>query len=261
MRNAFVAGNWKMHGSRASVSELLDALISGVPRSQDLDIAIFPPFVYLPQVANRLQACVGIRLGAQTVSEYESGAFTGEVSAHMLQDVGCDYVLVGHSERRQYGGESNQKVAQKFSAALAQNLKPILCIGETLEEYEANQTQSILKNQLDAVLSLPDGIHLLKHADALIAYEPVWAIGTGRTAMPELAQSVHSTIRAYLASFDSSIAESVRLLYGGSVKKNNAGDLLKMPDIDGVLVGGASLDASEFIEICKQALGEKACNS
>lgn len=248
-----------MHGSRDSTENWLDKFISAMPETFDIDMAIFPPFVFLDQIARRLASVPAIRWGAQTMNEHASGAFTGEISPMMLQDFGCDYVLVGHSERRQHYHESSALIAKKFVSAQKQHLKPILCVGETREHYLSHQTKAILQSQLDAILNLPTGIQLFK--DALIAYEPIWAIGTGDTATPELAQSMHHHIRHYLASFDPKIAESARILYGGSVKKSNAADLLLMPDIDGLLVGGASLDVDEFIAICQQASEEKTCNS
>jgi triosephosphate isomerase len=208
-----------------------------------------PPFVYLQEVG-RLLKDTDVSLGAQSVCAEPQGAFTGEVSAAMLKDVGCRYVLVGHSERRQIYGESDALVARKFLAAQSQALVPVLCVGETLEEREAERTLQVVSRQLEAVLSV-SGVAALKLA--VIAYEPVWAIGTGRTASPEQAQEVHAMIRGKVAALDATIGGSVRILYGGSVKASNARELFAMPDIDGGLVGGASLNADEFARICAAA--------
>lgn len=249
MRRAIVVGNWKMHGSRAENSQLLDALLSALPAPRAIDCVVCPPAVYLADIARALRDSP-VKLGAQNVSAESQGAFTGEVSAAMLKDVGCEYVLVGHSERRHLYGESDALVARKVSAALACGLTPIVCVGEQLAEREANQTHAIIGRQLDAVVEL-SGVGPVSRM--LWAYEPVWAIGTGRTASPEQAQDAHEFIRRRLSAKDDKIAGSVRILYGGSVKASNAADLFKMPDIDGGLIGGASLKSSEFLAIVAAA--------
>ncbi len=249
MRQPLVAGNWKMHGSRAENASLVSALLDLVQPGKRAEILLCPPFPYLLETG-RLLKDSGVALGAQSVCAEAQGAFTGEVSAAMLKDVGCTYVLVGHSERRQLFGESDDLVARKFVAAQSQGLIPVLCVGETLDEREGGQTLNVVSRQLEAVLSV-SGVRSL--AKAVIAYEPVWAIGTGRTASSEQAQEVHATIRAKVAGLDATIGGSVRILYGGSVKASNAQELFAMPDIDGGLVGGASLKADEFARICAGA--------
>jgi len=249
MRQPLVAGNWKMHGSRVENASLVSALLDLVQPEKRAEIMVCPPFPYLLETG-RLLKDSGIALGAQSVCAEAQGAFTGEVSAAMLKDAGCAYVLVGHSERRQLYGESDDLVARKFMAAQSHGLVPVLCVGETLEEREGGQTLNVVSRQLEAVLSV-SGVGSL--AKAVIAYEPVWAIGTGRTASSEQAQEVHATIRAKVAGLDATIGGSVRILYGGSVKASNARELFAMPDIDGGLVGGASLKADEFARICAGA--------
>lgn len=249
MRRPLVAGNWKMNGSKASINALLDGIKAGVSGVEKAEVAVCPPFVYLSQVAEALRDAP-IALGAQNVSHESSGAFTGEVSVSMLQDMGCEYVIVGHSERRSYYGEDDQLVAKKFAAVRGSGLKPILCVGETLEEREQNVTEAVVARQLDAVIELVGAVALL---DGVIAYEPVWAIGTGRTATPQQAQDVHAFIRTRIAAVDSAVAQKVRILYGGSVKGSNAEELFGQPDIDGGLIGGASLNAEEFLAICRAA--------
>ncbi|MGL6222459.1 MAG: triose-phosphate isomerase [Steroidobacteraceae bacterium] len=249
MRQPLVAGNWKMHGSRAENAQLVSGLLDLLQPGKRAEIMLCPPFPYLMETA-RLLKDSGVALGAQSVCAEAQGAFTGEVSAAMLKDVGCRYVLVGHSERRQLYAESDNLVARKFVAAQSQGLVPVLCVGETLEEREGDQTTAVVTRQLEAVLAV-SGIQSL--ARAVVAYEPVWAIGTGRTATPEQAQAVHAMIRAKLTDRDATIGGSVRLLYGGSVKASNAQELFAMPDIDGGLVGGASLKADEFARICAGA--------
>jgi len=240
-RKRLVIGNWKMHGDTAFNSELLAGLRAGVADVPHCDVAVCVPFPYLYQVCSLLEGS-GLGWGAQDVSEHEKGAYTGEVAANMLTDFQCQWVLVGHSERRTYHGESDATVASKASAALASGLTPVVCVGETLEQQEAGQTAAIIERQLAMVLALGrDAV-----ARMVIAYEPVWAIGTGRTATPEQAQDVHALIRAKLKAIG---APDVRILYGGSVKASNAASLFAMPDIDGALVGGASLVASEFLSI------------
>ncbi len=249
MRQPLVAGNWKMHGSRAENASLVSGLLDLLQPGKAAEILLCPPFPYLMETG-RLLKDSGVALGAQSVCAESQGAFTGEVSAAMLRDVGCRYVLVGHSERRQLFGERDALVARKFVAAQGQALVPVLCVGETLEEREGDQTASVVSRQLEAVLAVT-GVQAL--ARAVIAYEPVWAIGTGRTASPEQAQEVHAMIRAKVSERDATIGGSVRILYGGSVKASNAQELFAMPDIDGGLVGGASLKADEFARICAGA--------
>lgn len=248
MRQPLVAGNWKMNGSRDSATALLEDVVQGLSPA-NREVVVCPPFVYIAD-ALRLLKGSELGLGAQTVSEEESGAFTGEISAGMLQDFDCDYVIVGHSERRGLFGETNETVARKFMAAARQGLRPILCVGETLEEREKGVTEQVIREQLDAVLEAA-GVHAF--VEAVVAYEPVWAIGTGQTASPEQAQSVHAMIRARVAEADDTIADRLRIIYGGSVKAGNAADLFAKPDIDGGLIGGASLDADSFLSICESA--------
>jgi triosephosphate isomerase len=249
MRKPLVAGNWKMHGSRADNARLLRGLLDLLGPETRAEVMVCPPFVYLWET-ERLLKDTDVGLGAQTLCAEAQGAFTGEVSGAMLRDVGCRYVLVGHSERRQLFGEADALVARKFVAAQAHGLVPVLCVGETLEEREAGRTGEVVERQLAAVLAV-SGIGAFAHA--VVAYEPVWAIGTGRTASPEQAQEVHASIRARLAALDATLAASVRILYGGSVKASNARELFAMADIDGGLVGGASLKAEEFAQICAAA--------
>jgi triosephosphate isomerase (TIM) len=246
MRRPLIAGNWKMHGSRAENAELIEALLLGLPAQTPVEIAVCPPFVYLWEAARLLKSS-SIALGAQSVCAEAVGAFTGEVSASMLKDIGCRYVIVGHSERRAIYKEDDALVARKFLAAQSQGLIPILCVGETLEERERSQTMQVVSRQLTAVLDLA-GAPALRNA--VVAYEPVWAIGTGKNATPAQAQEVHAHIRAAIAGRDAKIAADVRILYGGSVKAANAHELFAMPDVDGGLVGGASLKADEFLKIC-----------
>jgi triosephosphate isomerase (TIM) len=238
-RTRLVAGNWKMNGSRASNSALLDALLDALERERGAEVAVFPPYPYLEQVAQRL-AGTPIAWGAQNVSEHAPGAYTGEVSAAMLREMGCRYVIVGHSERRQLLGETDAQVAAKFAAAQSEGLTPILCVGESLQEREAGETKQVVGRQLDAVLNRT------AFGSAVLAYEPVWAIGTGRNATPEQAQEVHAFLRRRCS-------RETRILYGGSVKAQNAAAMFAMPDVDGGLVGGASLAAEEFIEIVRAA--------
>lgn len=249
MRKYLVAGNWKMHGHSAENAALLDGILSGVPSSDAVQLLVCPPFPYLSGVAARL-AGSSVALGAQNVSEHDAGAFTGETAASMLKDVGCRYAIVGHSERRTLMGESSELVAAKFAAALSEGLIPILCVGETLEEREAGKTTAVIDQQLGAVL---DRAGVAAFAAAVIAYEPVWAIGTGMTASPEQAQDVHAHIRGVLESHDTAIAAGVQILYGGSVKGDNAAGLFEKPDIDGGLIGGASLKAHDFLAIADAA--------
>ena len=238
-----------MNGSRDSVARLTDGIVRGLKPSSDTEILVCPPFIYLMDVAQRLKNS-GIRLGAQDVCAEENGAYTGEISGSMLHEADCSFVIVGHSERRSLYGEDDTLVARKFIAAQNAGLTPILCVGETLEQRQNGHTHSVVLRQLNAVIEAA-GLQAFGHA--VMAYEPVWAIGTGKNATPELAQEVHASIRASLGSGDAKIANRMRLLYGGSVKAANAAELFKMPDIDGSLVGGASLEAKEFLAICKAA--------
>jgi triosephosphate isomerase len=238
-----VVGNWKMHGHHASNEALLEALRTAGPLP--CDVAVCPPLPYLAQTAERL-ARSAISWGAQDCSAHEQGAYTGEVSAAMLADFDCRYAIVGHSERRALHHESDQLVADKAQAALAKGITPIVCVGETLAQREAGETEAVVKRQLSAV------IHALGHCvgEMVVAYEPVWAIGTGRTATPEQAQAVHALLRAQLHAATPR-ADQMRLLYGGSVKPDNAASLFAQPDIDGGLIGGASLKAADFLAICR----------
>jgi triosephosphate isomerase len=249
MRKPLVAGNWKMHGSRADNAALLHALLDQLPSQAVAEVMVCPPFVYLHETG-RLVKDSDVALGAQSLCAEAQGAFTGEVSGAMLRDVGCRYVLVGHSERRQLYGEHDALVARKFVAAQASGLVPVLCVGETLDEREGGRTTEVVARQLDAVLTVSQ---VSAFGQAVIAYEPVWAIGTGRNATPAQAQEVHAMIRGRVAALDAKIGASVRILYGGSVKASNAQELFAMADIDGGLVGGASLKAEEFARICAAA--------
>ncbi len=246
MRRPFVAGNWKMHGSRAENAELIEALLLGMPGQTTAEIAVCPPSVYLWEVGRLLKAS-NVSLGAQNVCAEAIGAFTGEASAAMLKDVGCRYVIVGHSERRAIYKEDDALVARKFLAVRGQGMTPILCVGETLDERERGATNDVVTRQLTAALDLAG---VAAFADAIVAYEPVWAIGTGKNATPEQAQAVHAHIRSVVEARDAKIAARLRILYGGSVKASNAREIFAMPDVDGGLIGGASLKADEFLKIC-----------
>jgi triosephosphate isomerase len=249
MRARLVAGNWKMHGSLAANARLLEALKAGLEQAEGLGYAVCAPFPYLAQVSRALSGS-RIAWGAQNVSEHDSGAYTGEVSGEMLREFGCRFAIVGHSERRGLYGEDDSRVAAKFVAAQRAGLEPILCVGETLQERERGETETVVKRQLDAVLATA-GVSAL--AKAVLAYEPVWAIGTGRNAAPQQAQEVHAFIRARLAERDQELAQRLTIMYGGSVKPGNAPELFAMPDVDGGLIGGASLVAKDFIAICAAA--------
>jgi triosephosphate isomerase len=244
-----VAGNWKMHGSQAANRALLTELEGYVKPDWPIDVVVFPPYVYIADAVRVLDGG-RILVGAQDVCAESGGAYTGQVGAAMLKDVGCRYVIVGHSERRRWYHEDDALVARKFAAALAGRLTPVLCVGETLEEREAQLTESVVERQIDAVIAM-HGIG--GFADAVLAYEPVWAIGTGRTASPEQAQAVHAFLRRRISAHDAKIGGHLRILYGGSVKAGNAAELFAMPDVDGGLVGGASLSAEEFRQICAAA--------
>lgn len=238
-----------MHGSLVTNARLLDALTADLEQTAGLGYAVCAPFPYLAQVSAALSGS-RIAWGAQNLSEHDSGAYTGEVSGAMLNEFGCSFAIVGHSERRGLYGEDDKTVAAKFSAAQRAGLTPILCVGETLKERERGETESVVKRQLDAVLAAA-GVAAL--AKAVLAYEPVWAIGTGRNAAPQQAQEVHAFIRARLAERDRELAQRVTIMYGGSVKPGNARELFAMPDVDGGLIGGASLVAEDFIAICAAA--------
>jgi triosephosphate isomerase len=262
MRRPLVAGNWKLHGTRAANARRVAALRAGFESEAAVDCVVCPPFCYLEEVGRALRGSP-IHLGAQSVSAERGGAYTGEVSAAMLKDVGCEYVIIGHSERRALFGEDDQRVAAQFAAVIEQGLTPVLCVGETLAEREAGAAESVIARQLDAILDAagpapgtgsgagPAGLGGL--ARVIIAYEPIWAIGTGRVATPTQAQALHAFIRGRIASRDAKIAAHVRILYGGSVKPGNAAELFAQPDVDGGLVGGASLEADEFLAILASA--------
>jgi triosephosphate isomerase len=245
MRSSLIAGNWKMNGSLQSVAELVDGIKAGDAGKAEL--AVFPPAVYLMKIGGML-ADSNCALGAQNVCDQETGAYTGEVAAAMLKECGCRYALVGHSERRSLYLETDQLVAARFAMAVASGLIPILCVGETLDEREQGKTEAVVARQIDAVIDL-SGIGGI--AQAVIAYEPVWAIGTGKVATPGQAQEVHAFIRGKLAQLDTGIAEQVKILYGGSMNPSNAAELLSQDDIDGGLIGGASLKADDFLAIAQ----------
>jgi triosephosphate isomerase len=247
MRRLLVAGNWKMNASKIMLNELLAGIIANAP--QQTDVVVFPPAPYLMAAADKL-AESAIKIGGQNLNAHESGAYTGEVSASMLIDSGCEAVLVGHSERRTLYAETNIDVLAKTESALAAGLIPFVCVGETLEEREAKKTEAVIEQQINAVLN---GLSVQQLAKCVFAYEPVWAIGTGKTASPEQAQQVHAFIRTLLAAKDEELALNSHILYGGSVKASNAKELFAQQDIDGGLVGGASLDAKEFLGICNPA--------
>lgn len=248
MRRRIVAGNWKLHGDRAFANALVDAIVA-TQRPSDVEIVLLPPALYLDELITRY-AADGIGFGAQDVSPNDSGAFTGEVSSTMLLDVGCHYALVGHSERREYHREDNHLVAEKFVAAHRAGITPILCVGETLQQRETGQTEWVIARQLAPILELAGRDAL---AASVIAYEPVWAIGTGRTATPAQVQEVHAFIRGEVAAGNATIGGWLPILYGGSVKPGNAAELFARPDVDGGLIGGASLVAKDFLAIVAAA--------
>ena len=247
MRQPLVAGNWKMNGSSGSVRELVDGILSGLETKAE--VAVFPPYLYIQQVRDLLQGSQ-IKFGVQNSSDKLSGAYTGEVSPLMAKDLGCEYVLIGHSERRSIYGETDADVAAKFCALVDSGLVPVLCVGETLEERESGATMKVVAEQINTVLRAAGPERL---ANFVIAYEPVWAIGTGLTATPEQAQEVHADIRTLLAENDKSMADRTRILYGGSMKPDNAAELMAQADVDGGLIGGASLVAADFKAICHAA--------
>jgi len=249
VRKPLIAGNWKMNGTRAEVRALIDGIKQGAKALAGIDVLVLPTYVHLTLVHELLQQ-TPVLLGAQDLYLGTTGAFTGEVSGLMLADAGCEYVLIGHSERRSMFHDDLALVAAKFKAALDAKLKPILCVGETRKEREKGETEKVIRLQLDSVIQ---SVGIKAFSNAVIAYEPVWAIGTGLTATPEQAQAVHAFIRALIAQNNVDIAGAIRILYGGSMKPDNAASLLAMPDIDGGLIGGASLDAGNFLAICNAA--------
>jgi len=247
MRDLLIAGNWKMNGNTIMVAELVNGIIKDLDALSSCNILLCPPFPYINLVSQHIINSP-IYLGAQNLSEHASGPFTGEVSAEMLKDLGCQYVIVGHSERRVLMGETNEIIAKKFITAVKSNLIPILCIGESMDEREQGLTASVISNQLNAILNK---INTSDLSGAVIAYEPIWAIGTGMTATPDEAQEVHAHIRAEINKSSKKVAENIQILYGGSVNGSNADSLFSMPDIDGGLIGGASLTSLEFLSIVK----------
>ena len=249
MRGYLVAGNWKMNGSLDANQALVEGILAGAPSFGQVELLVCPPFPYLGQVAAMLEGSA-VSLGAQNVSQYESGAYTGECAGSMLREAGCAYAIVGHSERRALFGESSAEVAARFVAAQTAGLTPILCVGETLEEREAGKTEAVVDEQLDAAL---DAAGTAAFSSAVVAYEPVWAIGTGMTATPEQAQDVHRHIRGRFEALDEGVAGQLRILYGGSVKGDNAAGLFSKADIDGGLIGGASLKPADFLAIAAAA--------
>jgi triosephosphate isomerase (TIM) len=249
MRQPLVAGNWKMNGSLGSVRELLSGIKAGIGGISKCEVAVCPPYIFIPVAQAELTGTT-VPWGGQNLSTEQSGAFTGEIAGSMLTDFGCTYVIVGHSERRTLYGEDDAVVAHKHAVARAAGLKPIFCIGETLEEREGGITEEVVARQVDAVINA-SGVESL--GEGVIAYEPVWAIGTGKTATPEQAQDVHAFIRQRIAGHSAAVADGLRILYGGSMKPGNAAELMAKPDIDGGLIGGAALKAEDFLGICKAA--------
>lgn len=249
MRKPIIAGNWKMNGSRSSIKDLLAGIKAGMGDVKSAEVAVCPPAIYLADVSEQLSGS-NVAWGGQNLSTEAKGAFTGEISADMLLDFKSEYVIVGHSERRTLYAETDALVAEKFDVARKAGLKPILCIGESLEERESGVTNDVCGRQINAVVERC-GVEAL--TDGVIAYEPIWAIGTGKTATPEMAQETHAAIRKLIADKDTAVAEKVRIQYGGSMNATNAAELLAMEDIDGGLIGGASLKAEDFLAICKAA--------
>jgi triosephosphate isomerase len=250
MRRPLVAGNWKMNGDLQSTADLINGIIAGRDSVTNAEVLVCPPYILIPRAAELLQGRDDIELGAQDLDINSNGAFTGQISASMITDAGCKYVIVGHSERRTLYGESDADVAVKFKVAQEGSLVPILCIGETLEEREAGKTETVVARQVKAVI---DECGVTSLANSVIAYEPVWAIGTGKTATPEQAQDVHAFIRSIISEYDGELAQKIRILYGGSMNPGNAESLIGMADIDGGLIGGASLKADSFLDICRAA--------
>lgn len=249
MRRTLVAGNWKMNGSITGNAALLDGIVAGAGQVPACDLLVCAPAPYLAQCQNALAGTV-VAWGAQDVSEHESGAYTGDVAAAMLREFACSYVIVGHSERRAYQGEGNASVARKAVQALSAGMTPIICMGETLAERQSARTDEVVGEQLDIVLQALEDADV---ARIVVAYEPLWAIGTGITATPSMAQAVHEMLRDKIAAKNADAAKTVRIIYGGSMKPDNAGQLLAMPDIDGGLIGGASLTAADFLAIAQAA--------
>lgn len=249
MRIPLIAGNWKMNGTKHQAKALLSAIHNGCLHLNEIEIVVLPPFVYLPLTQSLISES-RLRMGAQNLYIKNYGAFTGEVSAAMLADVGCAYVLVGHSERRSLFHEDLSLVAAKFKAAVAAKLRPILCVGETESQRKVGKTERVIEEQVNSVI---EAVGMEAFAQAVIAYEPVWAIGTGLTATPDQAEAVHAFIRQLIAQNNVDLARTIRILYGGSMKADNAASLLQMPNIDGGLIGGASLEATSFLAICARA--------
>ena len=249
MRRTLIAGNWKMNGSLASIEELINGIKDGLADVTNADMAVCPPAVYISTVNNMI-GDANIGLGSQNVCDQESGAFTGELAASMLKEFNCGYAIIGHSERRSIYGESDELIAKRFAMAVKSGITPLFCIGETLEERESGIMEDVVSRQIDAVIDT-QGIDAI--GQCVIAYEPVWAIGTGVTASPEQAQAAHAFIRAKLAALSTEVAEKVQILYGGSMNAGNAAELLSQPDIDGGLIGGAALKAADFLAIGKSA--------
>jgi triosephosphate isomerase (TIM) len=247
MRNPWIGGNWKLHGTQASSIALAEQVKRRTAALDDKTIVVFPPYVYLPAVNHVVQDS-NLHLGAQNQALHEEGAFTGEVAPGMLTDVGCEYVLLGHSERRHVFNETNDEVAKKFILARSHGLLPVLCVGETLLQRDVGETDMIIREQLDAVINRA-GINAF--TNAVIAYEPVWAIGTGKVASPEEAQTVHAMIRSHLNLQNETIAANIAIVYGGSLKPGNAAEIFAMQDVDGGLIGGAALKAEDFVKICE----------
>jgi triosephosphate isomerase len=247
MRQPLIAGNWKMNGSKAETADLLNGIKAGIGEIAKAAVAVCPPFPYLYLVEDLL-AGTPIAYGAQDLSQEDNGAFTGQVSAAMLADFGCTYVIIGHSERRLFNGETDTLIARKYAQAVSHGLIPILCVGETLEQRERGETERVVAEHIDGVMNL-HGVDAFRHG--VIAYEPVWAIGTGVTATPGQAQEVHAFLRARIAAKSREVADGVRILYGGSMKPGNADELIGQADIDGGLIGGAALKAADFLAICK----------
>lgn len=250
-RRPLVVANWKMNGSFVSIAPLLDGILNGLKDDCDVEVVICPSYVYLPKLAEILNNR-NIELGSQNLSHLDSGAYTGEVSAGMLKDFSCKYAIIGHSERRAFYNESDDMIAKKFLRAQAMDLTPILCVGEQQHEREIGDAEVVIERQLDAVIEV---VGIASFENAVIAYEPVWAIGTGKTASPEQAQEIHAFVRLSLARYDDVIANGIRILYGGSVKAANATEIFNMVDVDGGLIGSASLEADEFLSICHVARG------
>lgn len=256
MRKPLVAGNWKMHGTLSQTKTLAEGIKKGAAEFTDVDILVLPTFVHIQTAQAALEGS-NVMVGAQNAYLGNQGAFTGEVSAPMLKDLGCTHVLIGHSERRSILNESLELVAEKFKDAVEAGIRPILCVGETQAERERNETETVIRTQLDSVVEVA-GIDAFRQA--VIAYEPVWAIGTGLTATPEQAQAVHAFIRQHIGQNNVDLARAIRILYGGSMKPENADSLLAMTDIDGGLIGGASLKPDSFLAICQAAHKSNACH-